>query len=87
MTDIIERLNDAMFDIKDKTRISPDLWNPLGLAICDATDEIKRLRAALKLMIPHVEHMVIEAEEAAKVDMKFIRNRLKEARAALVEKE
>lgn len=44
MTDVVERLNEAMFDIKDRTRINPDLWNPLALAICDATDEIKRLR-------------------------------------------
>lgn len=53
--------------------------------LASIADEIERLRAALGLMIPHVEHMVIEAEEAAKVDTKFIRNRLKKARAALGE--
>jgi hypothetical protein len=51
MTDIVEELNRAMFCIKDETRISADLWMPLAIAICEATDEIKRMRWALQFIL------------------------------------
>lgn len=56
MTDAVKRLNEAMFDIKDKTRINAELWNPLALAICDVTDEIDRLRNAI---YEYAEHVLI----------------------------
>ena len=51
MTDVVEELNGAMFCIKNKTRISADLWNPLAIAICEATDEIERMRWALQFIL------------------------------------
>jgi len=79
MTDIVERLRE---NAKTIHLLVNDMTQKQML---EAADEIERLRDALNLLIPHVEHMLMKAEDAAKVNTKFIRNRLNHARAALGE--
>ena len=75
MSDIVQRLRDLYeYDEDNQDTLS------------EAADEIERLREVLTIMIPHIEHMVRNAEDAKQVDTDFIRNRLYDARAALGER-
>lgn len=42
---------ETLFDIKDKTRISANLWNPHALAVLDLADQYDRLREALRFIV------------------------------------